>query len=57
MLHCTLLKADKTGDEEPEQNENIIPENYIPIDVVSDGITVNGTSTAEAEGRNVDLKL
>ncbi|MCR5602612.1 MAG: FlxA-like family protein [Lachnospiraceae bacterium] len=50
-------KAEKTGNEEAEQRENTIPVNYTPIDVVSDGITVNGTPVAEPEGKNVDLKL
>lgn len=50
-------EVEKTGNEEAEQIENVIPANYTPIDVVSDGITVNGTSVAESEGKNVDLKL
>ena len=50
-------EVEKSGNEEAEQSENVIPVNYTPIDVVSDGITVNGTSVAEPEGRNVDLKL
>ena len=50
-------KAEKTGNEETKQSEIDIPVNYTPIDVVSDGITVNGTPVAEPEGRNVDLKL
>ena len=51
------VAVEKTGNEEAEQIENVIPANYTPIDVVSDGITVNGTSVAESEGKNVDLKL
>ena len=50
-------EVEKTGNKETEQNEELRPVNYTPIDVTSDGITSSGTSVAETEGKNVDLKL
>ena len=38
-------------------NKEKVKKKEATIDVVSDGITVNGTPVAEPEGRNVDLKL
>ena len=50
-------EPDKTGTDKISNENDITPAYYTPIDVVSEGITVSGTQTAEPEGKNVDLKL
>ena len=48
---------DKAETDNIVKENDIVPVNYTPIDVVSEGITVSGTQAAEPEGKNVDLKL
>ena len=48
---------DKAETDNIVKENDIVPVNYTPIDVVSEGITVSRTQEAEPEGKNVDLKL
>ena len=50
-------EPDKTGTDNISNENDITPAYYIPIDIVSDGITVSGMQASEPEGKNVDIKL